>query len=375
MFQNRTSPRGAFTLVELLVVIAIIGTLVGLLLPAIQAARESARRSACSSNLKQITLAFLTFESARQLLPFMRGPANDGNRGTCPIGCEESINGFPYALPFMEEGSLYDKIISGTIVGTYNGCSSALPFGPPHDFASLFTPWGADIRAFRCPSSPLPGLAFGNEYKGRRNYFMCVGDFVSRAPGGNFYAANSRGVFGYSKSSTLSTNRKLREITDGLSKTVMLGEKANAIDSVDVRGLAAASVAFASDGAAANPSLCLATASGGKYKSGQAVASAAPMSGMWHSGWVTYASFNTILPPNSPSCQIGTNPMNFMMSSASSYHGPGALVSMVDGSVRFVAETIFCGDSSSLEVISGPSPYGVWGAMGTIAGGEGLPLE
>jgi prepilin-type N-terminal cleavage/methylation domain-containing protein len=61
--------RSGFTLVELLVVIAIIGVLVALLLPAIQAAREAARRSQCVNNMRQLSLAMLTYENSKKGLP------------------------------------------------------------------------------------------------------------------------------------------------------------------------------------------------------------------------------------------------------------------------------------------------------------------
>jgi prepilin-type N-terminal cleavage/methylation domain-containing protein len=69
MKRIRTYDRAGFTLVELLVVIAIIGVLIALLLPAVQAAREAARRSQCTSQLKQLGLAMLNYESTHRVLP------------------------------------------------------------------------------------------------------------------------------------------------------------------------------------------------------------------------------------------------------------------------------------------------------------------
>ena len=96
-----------------------------------------------------------------------------------------------------------------------------------------------------------------------------------------------------------------------------------------------------------------------------------------------YGIFNTILPPNSPSCGSERN----ALISASSYHPGGVNVAMADGSVTFISDTIDAGDPTkfsgegmpgftvgSPQRYTGPSTYGVWGALGTRAGGEAAAL-
>jgi prepilin-type N-terminal cleavage/methylation domain-containing protein/prepilin-type processing-associated H-X9-DG protein len=102
------SKRG-FTLVELLVVIAIIGVLVALLLPAVQAAREAARRTQCQSNLKNVALAILNYESARTSLPPGRKGC-DGDR-ECrrqPEANRSGASGLLLILPYLEGQAIYD---------------------------------------------------------------------------------------------------------------------------------------------------------------------------------------------------------------------------------------------------------------------------
>ena len=84
-------------------------------------------------------------------------------------------------------------------------------------------------------------------------------------------------------------------------------------------------------------------------------------------------AFHTVLPPNGPSCNSdgnGNSDAAVSVLSASSEHTGGVQVLLCDGSARFVSENIDTGNLGVATNLGASSPYGVWGALGTRAGGE-----
>ncbi len=245
-----------------------------------------------------------------------------------------------------------------------------MAFGPPRDF-SYYPYWLVDVPTYRCPSAPL-GIGYGgsasSSFTGRRNYAVCVGDSIAiNLPGPDYTTptrAPTRGIFGSY------CNTAIAEITDGTSNTMLIAEKANAVNTLDVRGLGAQNIT----GTNSNPSRCFTVAGMGEYLSGVAVRSDRPLGSLWHHGRFPFCGFNSVLPPNSPSCLADSYGDTWGLISASSYHPGGVNVLMGDSSVRFIGNTIDTGDLTHAEVSSGRSPYGVWGALGTKDSGETFTL-
>lgn len=167
---NGRSTSTGFTLVELLVVIAIIGILVALLLPAIQAAREAARRTQCQSNMKQLTLGSLNFESSRKKLPPSHYLSSDFSGGGRPKQVRHST--IQFLLSFMEE----------TSVSALWNMNKTWDDQQPGATIDNFRLSQARVPVFRCPTAPDErATSDGAANTGTTDYRVC--EEMSRGAG------------------------------------------------------------------------------------------------------------------------------------------------------------------------------------------------
>ena len=229
--------RSGFTLIELLVVIAIIGVLVGLLLPAVQQAREAARRSACSNKMKQQGLAIHNFADVNPET-FPAGWVGEYENGEWHGDEGEGFGFASRMLPFIEENNVYKTInfnqqvshssnaaARTTVISTFRCPSDSYGsgdlFNPGAEGSGEDTP-DATPGSTQYARSNYPGV-FGSEHMGGHDDHddltaaLNVEDEGLEPGEGNgiFFAGGANGQNAVS----------FRDVTDGLSKTVMIGER------------------------------------------------------------------------------------------------------------------------------------------------------
>lgn len=360
-FPKKTS---GFTLVELLVVIAIIGILIGLLLPAVQAAREAARRMQCTNNLKQLGLALQNYHDVNNSLPTMAPFAAQGWSKYAPFSVTIAL------LPYMEANARYSTIMD---LDQKQSRGEIDLWGGGFFGSSVYQD---KLGGVLCPSDGIASTPSTHASNARVNYVYSLGDGTSKldAPYNhpNYISVpkkqcHNRGLFHQE------SWKPMAVCTDGTSNTAAVSETASAPEgyySASVKGGSASPSGFYTDDLDCHPNVCLNNARDPNDPN-RLTSTCDTWRGNFYQDGRPWNGFHTVLPPNSPSCQATTSGYWGALYPPNSYHSGGVNVAMLDGSVRFVSETVDCGDMSAVSTAcTGKSPYGVWGAMGTPMGGE-----
>jgi prepilin-type N-terminal cleavage/methylation domain-containing protein/prepilin-type processing-associated H-X9-DG protein len=326
-----------FTLVELLVVIAIIGVLIALLLPAVQAAREAARRAQCINNLRQIGLSLLNYEGAKKKLPYSRCNINPSDSGAHNVpdrpGTTSSDQSWTtLILPFIEEQGIssqydYKKSWFDNIPDPGNP-------NRPTNLAVV----SQSIQMFVCPTTE-PGRVdstFTSTLKPAAGDYGCVNG-VKKKFYGYFtalgaYPVESRppvvGVLNkYDDGNNVLVGQcKIKDITDGTSKSLMVAEDAG------------------------RPT---------HYQFGKIVGTIPAADG--GTGWADPDNSGSLNGYTSTGVKGGPNIMNADNDSeVYSFHPGGCQFCFADGSAHFISENI--------------DPL-VYKALVTRAGGENIPAN
>jgi prepilin-type N-terminal cleavage/methylation domain-containing protein len=215
MLVRRGRVRGAFTLIELLVVLAIIAILIGLLLPAVQKVREAAARTQCQNSLKQLALAFHDYHDAHGALPtggwaWTDPPTYDAS-GAPLVGVNQKAGWGFQVLPFIEAENVY----RGGDATTNQG--------------RVLVAIGTPNKLFFCPSRRGPSTKA--YYPAKNDGYT---DNIKALGGGSLPASFLTAMSDYAASNINAAGdgvvrkqgpRRLTDISDGTSNTLLLGEK------------------------------------------------------------------------------------------------------------------------------------------------------
>ncbi|HVV99278.1 MAG TPA: DUF1559 domain-containing protein [Planctomycetaceae bacterium] len=207
--------KSGFTLIELLVVIAIIAVLIALLLPAVQQAREAARRSQCKNNMKQFGLALHNYHDTFSCFPV--GGFYEGTSGGVNIG--NGLSWHVMILPYLDQSPLYNQL---------NFLSNS-HLTPASNLALCTQP----LPVMFCPSGSQLQSTFNSEFSGTTptystHYYGIMGPKGTNPVTNAAYPWDNSiaGHGGFATSGILLRNAltRMRDVTDGTSNTLMVGE-------------------------------------------------------------------------------------------------------------------------------------------------------
>jgi prepilin-type N-terminal cleavage/methylation domain-containing protein len=336
------------------------------------------------------------------------------------------FSGFVGLLPMMEQQVLFNRIDSGftqRIDATAN-TETLLGYGQIAGTTTWRTLWDptysparTQIGFFRCPSDPGRINPSSATSRGRTNYVFNLGDGIVGVQIANLDQLNTRGPFPRSFQLPLSA------VTDGTSNTIMFGEISTINGGVaagpnnngspainpQIQGRAIIGVGnetaagFTTSGInndSVSVLLCKQTARGGLYPTSTTVTTkfSSTQGSQWLRCGLAWTGFQTIIGPNGASCinpgsvANGQDDQPSAIRTAGSYHFGGAHVVTFDNSVKFIPNEIDTtntmpgataadyyapgrqNNAGQTRNWDSPSPFGVWGAMGTRGSGDDVAV-
>jgi|SRR5271157_5207695 len=369
LFQSRD--RRGFTLIELLVVIAIIAVLIALLLPAVQSAREAARRAQCNNNLKQLALALANYEIANGSFPmaFFWQWCDAGAACSSSSGIGNGFGPMVALLPYYEQGPLFNAYNSSVEnLGDINSTVDAA------GVATLWCPSDGSIQGYR--ATLAPGAVYNN-----LPLPMCFSNYR-----GNWGYWTGQ-VTGKDNAGTADSAHRLAAINQFNGVFVTNGYGAAGVVAIPSRaGVSRAPLRIAGILDGTSNTAAFSEIAHGLLSKTDASPSSFDSWNWWTSGTVgdtNYTHFWPVNPQKKVSNFLQDDAAGAYASGASSFHPGGVNVAFVDGSVRFVKDSIdtwafdpttgwplgVTRDVSVWQMAPG-AKVGVWQALGSVNGGE-----